>query len=232
MKTNNKEKKVLIVLTSHNQMGSTGVETGYYLPEVSHPLAELEKREISVDIVSPKGGLAPMDPNSRNLSDPINKAFLARSDLVAKIENTLKPAEINSNEYSAILYAGGHGTMWDFPENVELANIASQIYESGGIVAAVCHGPAALVNIKLSDGRYLVEGKKLTGFSNAEEEAAKLTNVMPFLLESKLVERGGVYSKASLWQEHVVNDQRLVTGQNPASAKEVGKQVALLVSAR
>ncbi|MEK6773604.1 MAG: type 1 glutamine amidotransferase domain-containing protein [Bdellovibrionota bacterium] len=232
MKIVNKQKKVLIVLTSHNQMGSTGVETGYYLPEVSHPLAELEKREISVDIVSPKGGLAPMDPNSRNMNDPINKAFLDRSDLVAKIENTLKPADINPNEYSAILYAGGHGTMWDFPENVELADIASQIYENGGIVAAVCHGPAALVNIKLGNGRYLVEGKHLTGFSNAEEEAAELTDIMPFLLESKLIEQGGIYSKASLWQEHVVNDQRLVTGQNPASAKEVGKQIAKFVSAR
>ncbi len=231
METNNEQKKILIIVTSHNQMGSTGVETGYYLPEVSHPLVELEKRKISVDFVSPKGGLAPMDPNSRNLNDPINKAFLARLDLVTKIENTLKPVDINPNEYSAILYAGGHGTMWDFPENIELANIASQIYENGGIVAAVCHGPAALVNIKLSDGRYLVEGKHLTGFSNAEEDAAELTDVMPFLLESKLIERGGIYSKASLWQEHVVNDQRLVTGQNPASAKEVGKQVAMIVSA-
>ncbi len=229
MKVKNNPKKVLIVVTSHSQMGTTGKTTGYYLPEVSHPVSQLEERGLKVDIVSPKGGKAPMDPNSCDLSDPINKAFLGRQDLLNKIENTLRPQDVNPIEYQAILYAGGHGTMWDFPENRVLANIASQIYENGGIVAAVCHGPAALVNIKLNNGRYLVEGKRLTAFSNAEEEAAELTDVMPFLLESKLVDRGAVYSKASLWQEHVVTDQRLVTGQNPASAKEVGKQIAMLV---
>jgi putative intracellular protease/amidase len=230
MKTNSKQKKVLIVLTSHSQMGSTGGVTGYYLPEVSHPVAQLEKKGLLIDIVSPEGGLAPMDPNSRNLTDPINKAFLARPDLLEKIENTLRPQDINPNEYSAIMYTGGHGTMWDFPGNVKLANIATQIYENGGVVAAVCHGPAALVNIKLSNGQYLIGGKRLTGFSNAEEEAAGLTKVMPFLLESELVDRGGVYSKADLWQKHIVTDGRLVTGQNPASAEGVGEQIAVLVS--
>lgn len=218
--------KVLIVVTSHNQMGQTEEATGYYLPEVSHPVAQLESQGIQVDIASPRGGKAPMDPSSHDLSDPVNKAFLCRADLVAKIENTLKPEKINPQNYSAILYAGGHGTMWDFAQNQKLASIAAQIYENGGIVAAVCHGLAALVNIKLSNGRYLIDGKKLTGFSNAEEEAAELTNIMPFLLESALVERGGIYSKAGLWQKHVVVDERLVTGQNPASAQGVAEELA------
>ena len=164
MKTKSNQKKVLIVVTSHNQMGTTGESTGYYLPEVSHPVAQLEERGIAIDIVSPKGGNAPMDPNSRDLSDPVNKSFLERSDLVTKIENTLRPQGVNPKEYAAILYAGGHGTMWDFPENNDLAKIAAEIYDGGGIVAAVCHGPAALVNIKLKNGRYLVDGKKADRF--------------------------------------------------------------------
>lgn len=229
MKTNNNQKKVLIVVTSHDQVGSTGKATGYYLPEVSHPVAQFEKNGLSVEFASPKGGRAPMDPKSRDLSDAANKAFLERSDLVKKIENTLRPNEIDPNDYHAIFYAGGHGTMWDFPENKEFAEIAAQIYENGGVVAAVCHGPAALVNIKLKNGRYLVDGKQVAGFSNAEEAAAGLTHLMPFLLESKLVDRGAIYSKADLWQKHVITDERLVTGQNPASSEGVGAQVAKLV---
>lgn len=120
--------------------------------------------------------------------------------------------------------------MWDFPENVELANLAGQIYENGGVIAAVCHGPAALVNIKLSNGRYLIEGKRLTAFSNAEEIAAELSDIMPFLLESKLVDRGAIYSSAGLWQKHITVDDRLVTGQNPASAEGVGEAVATIIS--
>lgn len=206
-------------------MGETGKTTGYYLSEVSHPIEQLEKFGITNDIASPKGGLAPMDPGSRNLKDSINKNFLERVDLVEKIENTLRPEDINPNDYQGILFAGGHGTMWDFLEHERLAFIAAKIYESGGVVSAVCHGPAALVNIKLNDGQFLINNKKVTGFSNAEETAANLTSVMPFLLESKMKERGAIYSKADLWQEHVVVDERLVTGQNPASAAEVGLQV-------
>lgn len=229
MKTNNNQKKALIVVTSHNKMGLTGKETGYYLSEVSHPVAQLEKSGISVDFVSPRGGNAPMDPNSRDLSDLVNKSFLEREDLVNKIKNTLRPEDIDPEDYQAILYAGGHGTMWDFPENFDLANIASQIFENGGVVAAVCHGPAALVNIKLKNGRYLVDGKQVTSFSNAEETAANLSEVMPFLLESKLIDRGANYLKADLWQKHVIIDERLITGQNPASAEGVGDAVAKMV---
>lgn len=221
--------KVLIVVTSHNQMGNTGKPTGYYLPEVSHPALTLQKHGIEFDIVSPSGGEAPMDESSRDLSDPQNKEFLSHPENVHKLKNTLKPSDVNPQVYSAILYAGGHGTMWDFKDNVELSTLAAQIYEKGGVVAAVCHGPAALLNIKLSDSKYLIAGKKLTGFSNAEEEAASLTKVMPFLLETELKAKGGVYSKAPLWAENVIVDGRLVTGQNPASAEGVGKEIVKLI---
>lgn len=170
-----------------------------------------------------------MDPHSKDLNDPANRAFLDRSDLVYKIENTLKPNEINPDHYSGILFAGGHGTMWDFADNYEFAKISAEIYDRGGVVAAVCHGPSALINVKLKDGKYLIQDKKVTGFSNAEEQAAGLTQVMPFLLESQLHERGAAYTKAPLWQKHVVSDQRVVTGQNPASAQAVGQAVAKLL---
>jgi putative intracellular protease/amidase len=170
-----------------------------------------------------------MDESSRDLSDPQNKEFLSHPEYVKKLKNTLKPSEVSPYQYAAILYAGGHGTMWDFKDNTELSTLASQIYEKSGVVAAVCHGPAALLNIKLSDSSYLISGKQLTGFSNDEEEAAKLTKIMPFLLETELKAKGGIYSKASLWNKNVVVDGRLVTGQNPVSAEGVGEAIVKLL---
>lgn len=122
-------------------------------------------------------------------------------------------------------FAGGHGTMWDFADNTELAKITADIYENGGVVGAVCHGPAGLVNVKLSNGKYLVDGKKINAFTNEEETAVKLEKVVPFLLESKLIERGAKFEKSGLWQPHVTVDQRVVTGQNPQSAKGVGEAI-------
>jgi putative intracellular protease/amidase len=129
----------------------------------------------------------------------------------------------------AIFYAGGHGTMWDFPDNAQLASIAASIYERGGVVAAVCHGPSGLVNIRLSDGKYLVDGKEVSGFTNEEEKAMGLTDIVPFLLEDKLKSRGAKYSKAAAFQKHVVVSDRLVTGQNPQSASGVGDGIAKLL---
>lgn len=137
----------------------------------------------------------------------------------------MTPSEVNPDEYVGILYAGGHGTMWDFADNEELAVIAQKIYEKNGIVSAVCHGPAGLVNIKLSNGKYLVDGKKINAFTNEEEAAVKLDEVVPFRLESKLIERGAKFEKSGLWQTHVTVDERVVTGQNPQSAHAVGEAV-------
>jgi len=217
------KKKILFVVTSHDIKGNTGEKTGFYLSEVSHPWEVLENAGYEIDFVSPKGGKAPVD--GFNLDDAVNKKFWNNTVYRTKIENTMKPSKVNTEDYVAIHYAGGHGTMWDFADNVELANIAAKIYENGGIISAVCHGPAGLVNVKLSDGKYLVEGKKINAFTNQEEIAVKLDNVVPFLLESKLIERGAIFEKSGLWQEHVVADQRVVTGQNPQSAKLVGEAV-------
>ncbi len=217
------DKKVLFVVTSHDQKGNTGEKTGYYLSEVSHPWEVLHNAGYEVDFVSPKGGKAPVD--GFDLNDPINKMFWENETHRVKVENTMKPSEVNADNYAAIHYAGGHGTMWDFADNKALAEIASKIYENNGVVSAVCHGPAGLINIKLSNGKYLVDGKKVNAFTNEEETAVGLEKVVPYLLESKLKERGAIFEKSGLWQKHITVDQRLVTGQNPQSAEGVGKAV-------
>ncbi|MEG4808154.1 type 1 glutamine amidotransferase domain-containing protein [Microcoleus sp. F8-D3] len=219
--------KVLIVLTSRDTLGDSGKETGFYLAEVTHPLNAFTQAGLAVDFVSPKGGKAPMV--GVDLEDPLNKAFLDDSEQVFRVENTLNPAQIDSAEYSAIFYAGGHGTMWDFADNQELAEIAAAIYEAGGVVGAVCHGQAGLVNIKLSDGEYLVANKTVAAFTNEEEAAVGLTEIVPFLLESKLIERGANFTKVANFQAHVVASDRLVTGQNPASAAGVGHKMVELI---
>ncbi|AWG27181.1 type 1 glutamine amidotransferase domain-containing protein [Flavobacterium kingsejongi] len=217
------KKKILFVVTSHGVKGTTGTPTGYYLSEVSHPWEILTAAGYEIDFVSPKGGNPPVD--GFDLKDPINKKFWEDPEYHKKIENTLRPSEVNPADYVAIHYAGGHGAMWDFPENTEIATIASTIYEHNGIVSAVCHGPAGIVNIKLSDGQYLVTGKKVNGFTNEEEAEVGLTKVVPFLLEDQLIARGAKFEKSGKWQVHVVSDQRLITGQNPQSGEAVGKAV-------
>ncbi|CAA7386147.1 Molecular chaperone Hsp31 and glyoxalase 3 [Chryseobacterium fistulae] len=217
----NMKKKILFVVTSHDKKGNTGENTGYYLGEVSHPWEVLHRAGYEIDFVSPKGGTPPVD--GFDLKDPVNKEFWENKEYKNKIDHSFKPSQINPDNYSAIFYAGGHGAMWDLADNIELANIASKIYENNGIVAGVCHGPAGLVNIKLSNGKYLVDGKKINAFTNEKESEVKLTNVVPFLLEDKLIERGAQFEKSGLWQNHVVSDQRVITGQNPQSAKSVGE---------
>ncbi len=222
-KSKNMKKKILFVVTSHDKKGNTGEDTGYYLGEVSHPWEVLHKAGYEIDFVSPKGGTPPVD--GFDLKDPVNKEFWENKEYKNKIDHSLQPSQVNPNDYGTIFYAGGHGAMWDFADNTELAAIASKIYENNGIVAGVCHGPAGLVNIKLSNGKYLVDGKKINAFTNEEEAEVKLTNVVPFLLEEKLKERGAKFEKSGLWQNHVVTDQRVITGQNPQSAKSVGEAI-------
>lgn len=222
-KSKNMKKKILFVVTSHDKKGDTGEDTGYYLGEVSHPWEVLHKAGYEIDFVSPKGGTPPVD--GFDLKDPVNKEFWENKEYKTKIDHSLKPSEVKSEDYSTIFYAGGHGAMWDFADNTELAKIAAEIYDSGGIVAGVCHGPAGLVNIKLNNGKYLVDDKKINAFTNEEESEVKLTNVVPFLLEDQLKERGAKFEKSGLWQNHVVSDQRVITGQNPQSAKSVGEAI-------
>jgi putative intracellular protease/amidase len=220
--------RVLFVLTSHDTLGETGQETGFYLAEVTHPYVAFEQAGIEVDFVSPKGGKAPM--TGVDLTDPLNQEFLDNPVKMAKVENTLTPEAIDPGKYNAIFYSGGHGTMWDFPHQPVLDKVAAAIYEQGGVVGAVCHGPSGLLNIKLSDGSYLVAGKKVAAFTNEEEVAMKLTEVIPFFLAEKLTERGATHTKADNFKANVEVVDRLVTGQNPASAKEVGEQMVALMS--
>lgn len=219
--------KVLLVLTSHNTLGNTGKETGFYLPELTHPEAVFDRAGLKVEYVSPKGDKAPTI--GVDLTDPFNKAFLEDANKVTKIENTLHPSQVNSAEYNAIFYVGGHGTMWDLPDNEELAQITATIYDRGGVVGAVCHGSAGLVNIKLQDGTYLVAGKKISCFTNEEEAAVGLSEVVPFLLEDKLISRGATVEKAANFKAKVVVCDRLVTGQNPASATSVAENMVKLL---
>lgn len=221
-------KRILFVLTSHDRKGDTGKPTGFFLGEVTHPHHVLTAAGFAIDYVSPKGGEAPIDGN--DLSDPINKAFMENPTNVQAIKNTLRPGEVKQENYAAIFYAGGHGTMWDFADNVELARIGGAIYDRGGVVGAVCHGPAGLVNLKLADGSYLVAGRNVAAFTNEEERAVELEKVVPFLLQDKLVERGARHQAAPKFQAKVVVDGRLVTGQNPASATGVGEEMAKLLA--
>lgn len=226
-KTNTMKKKILFVVTSHDKKGSTGEPTGYYLAEVSHAWKVLKEAGYEIDFVSPKGGKPPVD--GFDLTDAENKEFWEDKYYQDKINNSQKPVDVKSEDYQAIYYAGGHGAVWDLPDNAEIWAIAAKIYENNGVVAAVCHGPAGIVNIKLNNGKYLVDGKKVNGFTNEEETAVKLDKVVPFLLEDKLIERGGIYEKSAPWKEHVVTDQRLVTGQNPQSARAVGRALLALL---
>lgn len=212
--------KILFVVSSHEKLGDTGKKTGYFLSEVTHPWSVLGEY-FDIDVVSPKGGKPPVD--GFDLSDPINARFWNDPAWQKKMEATMTPDEVDPSLYKAIFYAGGHGAMWDFPHNETLAKIAESIYEAGGIVSAVCHGPAGLLPIKLQDGNYLVKGRKLTGFTNPEEYANGTANIVPFLLETALENEGAIFEEGGLWADHVVVDGRLITGQNPMSALSLGK---------
>jgi putative intracellular protease/amidase len=216
-------RKILIALTSHGELGSTGRSTGFYLPEVAHPWKVFTDASYTVDLVSVQGGRPPTDGIDR--SDPVQQAFLDDPGMSVKLANTLRPDQVTPTEYDAIFYAGGHGVMWDFPGATRLAEIARDVYENDGVVAAVCHGPAGLVNITLSDGRYLVDGKEVAAFTNDEEATAGLAEEVPFLLQTRLEQRGAKHTGAPNFQPWIVRDGRLVTGQNPASSTGVAEQV-------
>jgi putative intracellular protease/amidase len=212
-------RKILLALTSHSQLGQTGRPTGFYLSEAAHPWQLFAAAGYDVDLVSVLGGAPPRD--GEDLSDPVQREFLADSRIAGQLADTPRADELDAAGYDAILFAGGHGTMWDFPDSAALTRLARQIYEQGGVVAAVCHGPAALVNLTLSDGSYLIAGRNVAGFTDEEEQAAGLTDVVPFSLQCQLIERGAKHTAAKAFQPWVVTDGRLVTGQNPASAAGV-----------
>lgn len=219
--------KILIGLTSHDDLAGRR-PTGFYLSEAAHPWRVFSDAGYTVDLVSTAGGAPRAD--GVDLTDPIQRAFTDDPQMERKLRNTPRFADVNPSDYDAVLFAGGHGTMWDFPNDPDIAAATRDIYEAGGVVAAVCHGPAALVGVTLSDGRALVEGKQVAAFTDAEEADVGLTDVVPFLLQTRLEELGAKHSGAANFQAHVVTDDRLVTGQNPASATGVAEAVIDVLS--
>ncbi|GAB3644967.1 type 1 glutamine amidotransferase domain-containing protein [Glycomyces tarimensis] len=213
-------KRVLMALTSHAELGDTGEQTGYTVPEAARPWEVFRDAGFDVDYVSIEGGEPPREGLDED--DPVQREFLDRES--ERLRSTPKASDIDPSRYDAVFFVGGHGTMWDFP-NSKLAGAAVDIYELGGVVSAVCHGPAALVDAKLSDGTYLVEGKRINSFTNEEEAAMKREDVVPFLLQTRLEERGARWEGGEKFSEYAVADGRLVTGQNPASATHTARLV-------
>lgn len=215
-------KRILMIVTSHAQLADTGTKTGFWLEELAVPYLAFTEAGSSVDICSPNGGRPPVDPKSEGNPGPAVKAFLADPKATGKLEATLRIAELQDT-YDAYFVVGGHGVMWDLAVDRDLQALLAAAQAGGKVIAAVCHGPAALVNVKLGDGSFLCKGKRVAGFSNAEEAAVGLDRVVPFALQSTLSERGGKYESGPLWGSFAVADGKLITGQNPASSLAVAK---------
>lgn len=215
-------KPVLFVVTSCAVKGATGMPTGYNLAEVTHPLEKLHAAGIPVEFASIQGGDAPRD-GMEDMKDPVIAHYWADAAFRRAIAHTLCLADVHPARYSAIFFAGGHGTMWDFPDSAAAQKAIREIDAAGGIVSAVCHGPAALVNARRADGSLLVAGKQLAAFTDDEEEAVQSTHVVPFLLASTLTQRGARHHNMPNWSNNVVVDGRLITGQNPQSAANLGE---------
>jgi putative intracellular protease/amidase len=217
--------KVLIVLTSHSELGNTGDKTGFWIEEFAAPYYFMSDAGVELTIASPKGGLPPIDPKSESpdAQTPATKRFNDDLDLKNKIANTVKLSEVNQADYDAVFYPGGHGPLWDLANDVTSISLIEDFYKHRKPVAFVCHAPCALIKVKAPNGEPLVKGKDVTGFSNTEEEAVKLTKVVPFLLEDEIKKLGAHYSKGPDWGSYVKKDGLLITGQNPASSEEVAK---------
>lgn len=228
-------KRVLLVLTSHGKVAGTETTTGWYLSECAHPYFRFKNAGYDVHICSVSGGVAPPTPNSLETDDEENRRFWNNEDTRSLTESTRPLFEYDGKHLDLVFFVGGTGTMWDFYDNPDVNRIAREVYERGGVVAAVCHGPIALVNVRLASGEYLVDGKKCTGFSNEEETFTGLMDVFPDrggrrLLEDLLMHQGAQYTKAAAWAPHIECDERLFTGQNPASAAPLADAIVKFMS--
>lgn len=212
---------ILMVLTSHDQLGNTGKKTGFWLEEFASPYYAFKDAGASVTLVSPKGGQPPLDPKSDapDSQTDATRRFKADSEAQQALAHTGKLSKVSGDGFDAVFYPGGHGPLWDLAEDQQSIELIASMAAAGKIVCAVCHAPGVLRHVKAADGTPLVQGKNVTGFTNTEEAGVELTDVVPFLVEDMLVKNGANYSKGADWQSHVVTDGKLITGQNPASSQ-------------
>ena len=223
--------KVLIVLTSHSDLGNTGEKTGFWIEEFAAPYYVLADAGVQITIASPKGGQPPIDPKSElaDFQTEATRRYDKDASLQEKLAHTVKLGEVNVDDYDAVFYPGGHGPLWDLATDKNSIALIEAFYNHKKPIAFVCHAPGALVNAKLPNGEPLVKGKEVTGFSNTEEEAVQLTKVVPFLLEDEMTKLGGHYSKGADWGSYVKVDGLLITGQNPSSSEAAAKALLKLL---
>jgi putative intracellular protease/amidase len=226
--------KVLIVLTSHDELGNTGKKTGFWSEELAAPYYALTDAGIAVTLASPKGGQPPLDPKSQQpeFQTEQTKRFDADTDLQDKLSHTLILAEVKEEDYDAVFYPGGHGPLWDLANDKDSIALIEHFYSKDKPVATVCHAPAVLLHAKNANGQPLVKDKQVTGFSNTEEEAVQLTDIVPFLVEDELKKQGGIYSKVEDWQSYVLQDGHLITGQNPGSSAATAEKLITLLDSK
>ena len=219
--------KILMVLTSHSELGNTGEKTGYWIEEFAAPYYALQAAGAEITIASPLGGRPPIDPKSDMSTTQTSATIRFKSDSVLEdiLDNTVKLSEVSTDDFDAVFYPGGHGQLWDLTNDSSSIKLIEAFWKSNKPIATVCHAPSVLLNAKSENGEYLIKGKKVTGFTNSEEEAVQLTKVVPFLLEDELQKKGGIYSKKDDWASYVVKDGILITGQNPASSEAVALEL-------
>jgi len=220
-------KKILFVLTSHDKLGNTGEKTGFWIEEFAAPYYFLKDKGVEITLASPKGGQPPIDPKSElpDFQTPATVRFYKDKETQEVLSKTLKLAAVNSNDYDAVFYPGGHGPLWDLAEDTDSIALIESFIQSDKPVSAVCHAPAIFKSTKNTDGTPLVNGKKVTCFSNTEEDAVQLTHIVPFLVENMLKENGGLFMKSDDWLPYAVEDGLLITGQNPASSELVAEML-------
>lgn len=217
---------ILMVLTSHDKLGDTSKKTGFWLEEFAAPYYTFLDAGVNITIVSPAGGQPPLDPNSdtEDAQTEFTHRFKDDTEAQQRLANTKKLADVKAEDFDSVFYPGGHGPLWDLAVDKNSINLIENFVKQNKPVAFVCHSPAALKNVKV-DGEYLVKGKKVTGFSNSEEQGVGLTDVVPFLLQDALKADGGNYEKGTDWESYVVEDGLLITGQNPASSEDTAKHL-------
>ncbi len=223
--------KILMILTSHDKLGDTGNKTGFWLEEFAAPYYVLKDAGVDVTLASPAGGQPPLDPSSdsEDAQTDATRRFKDDADAQKVLASTTKLAEIDAADYDAVFFPGGHGPMWDLAESADSRRIIEAFAHSDRPVAAVCHAPAVFRHVQAANGDPLVKGRRVTDFTNSEEEGVGLTDVVPFLLEDMLKEKGGDYHKGDDWAPFVLVDGKLVTGQNPASSEKAAEELLKLV---